>query len=222
MDVWKDLEPLRLDPDTGAEILTFGVLWELAGGRQRRLDVTVKILRRHLRRDGHSFRAHLEKLFARGSVHLLARDKRRGRFLVHVLHPEFRLVRRAADSAQLELPLEWSEGVADIDEFLRSRPDLAREDDDTIPSGDSALGGRDQTPADGSRIDAREPQTPAGSADSREAQTARSAAARMAFGRGPESTSGAAVHAGKSPRGNPRGEIPARIAREARPKHGNW
>ena len=73
LDVWKDLLPLRLRPKMGPEIITFGVLWELAGGRQRRLDVTVRMLAEHFNRDGHSFRDHLEKLFALGCVHLLAR-----------------------------------------------------------------------------------------------------------------------------------------------------
>ena len=120
MDVWKDLEPLRTNRDVGPEIITFGVLWQFAGGRMRRLDVTVKAIAEEFDRDGSTLREQLEKLFRLGVVHLLARDKRRGRFLINVLHPSFGLVKRKkSDAEQLRLPLEWAEGVGDIDEFIQ-------------------------------------------------------------------------------------------------------
>src|ERR1017187_9980565 len=203
MDVWKDLLPLRLHPDTGPEVITFGVLWELAGGRQRRLDITVKLLTEHFNRDGHTFRDHLEKLFALGCVHLLARDKRRGRFLIHVLHPEFELPFDRTDRRQLKLPLEWEKGVKDIDEYIRRHPEDLTSDASTgrVSSGDLAAS-HDQSPAEPRKSDDHgEAQSPV----YREPQSSGSVGARMAFGAGifPEPVTG------KSPRGNPRGEIPA-------------
>jgi hypothetical protein len=217
MDVWNDLLPLRLHPDMGPELVTFGVLWELAGGRMRRLDVTTKMLAEHFARDGHSFRDHLEKLFALGVVHLIARDKRRGRFLINVLHPEFRLVRRKADPEQLRLPLAWTEGVRDMDDFLCTHPEdlTTGASVATIPSGDLATS-REQSPAERSKSN------DTGEAQTRfypEPQTARSDDARMAFGRGvfPEPS------AGETSRGQPtREENPALAANAREISHGDF
>ena len=204
MDIWEDLEPLRLDPTMGPEIITMGALWKLAGGRQRRLDITVKILAEHFARDGHSFRDHLEKLFRRGCVQLLARDRRRGRFLVVVLHPEFALPMDRRDKRQMHLPGAWTAGVKDMDDFIRRHPEdlTAAVNDGRLPSGDPVLA-PGESPADESRSsDTGEAQSPV----HREPQTARSADARRAFGAGifPDPV------AGNSPPGQPTGgENPA-------------
>lgn len=197
-----------------------GILWMLAGGQPRRLDVTVKMLRQYFNRDGHSFRDHLEALFALGRVHLLARDKRRGRFLIYVLHPEFELPFDRRDGRQLQLPLAWEQGC-DVDEYIRQHPDdlTAGTGADRLPSGDQARSPA-QSPADGSKSsDTGEAQSPTDlSRSGREPQTARSDEARRAFGRGifPEPVTG------KSPQGQPTcGEIPAANSRQEKSSRGN-
>ena len=121
MDIWEDLEPLRLDPTMGPEIITMGAPGNspaAAGAawtsRSRSWPNTLPATA--------IVSAITWKSSAPGLRATLARDRRRGRFLVDVLLPNFAM-RRTADKRQMQLPGAWTEGVRDIDEFLRRHPE---------------------------------------------------------------------------------------------------
>ena len=117
MDVWSDLAPLRMTADIRAEMITYGVLWELLGGMPGPLVFTTKLLQEHFARDASSLRAHVEKLARLGLIRLKARDRCQGTFFVHVLLP-LPCHAQAKVDKQMKFPLEWDAGV-ELDAWMR-------------------------------------------------------------------------------------------------------
>jgi len=118
MDVWTDLEPLRKNARVGIEQNTFGVLWMLTGGLPGRLACTMRMIQKHFQRDGSTLREHLEKLAKIALIRLIARDRRRGTFLIEVLLP-LPAHEEAVPDRQMKFALTWADGVEDLDAWMK-------------------------------------------------------------------------------------------------------
>jgi hypothetical protein len=122
MDIWTDLEPLRKNAALGIEQITYGVLWALNGGMPGRIVCTVKMLQASFQRDGSTLREHLEKLAKLTLIRLIARDRRRGTFLIDVLLP-LPLHAEAMPDRQMQFALTWTDGVENLNSWMLEHAD---------------------------------------------------------------------------------------------------